>query len=287
MHGLHAPAAESAADAVHHRAAHGNGHVHAQFSRDVAVGRVGGERDRLLHAARLEVGRRHEVQFVVARGGHEQIAREDVLLVEQRLVGDVAAEHAYVGKPFHGLAAALRVAVHDHQFLVGVGRGHPEQATPERDVLLLLLPGQKQRAHAVCSENDDPTELLLRRLRVGAELRDVGEARDKTHPVANGERGLSIRQGRGAVRRLHERHEIVPAVKRVQLRERQPREGAPFADGKGRDAKVSVQLDHAADCAVLQRGGNGVGRLDLGVEHGVDAVERTRRGENGLGTSAR
>ena len=76
------------------------------------------QRNRLLHAARLEVGGRDEVQFVVAGSRDQQIVGEDVLLAEQSLVGHVAAEYAHVWIAFYGLAAVDRVAIYDNQFLM-------------------------------------------------------------------------------------------------------------------------------------------------------------------------
>ena len=74
----------------------------------------------------------------------------------------------------------------------------------------------------------------------------------------------------------------MPALEFVQLRERLAHERAALADGERRDAEVGIQLNHAADGTVLKRGGNGVRRLNLRVEHVVDAVERTRCGQDGL-----
>ena len=230
------------------------------------------------HAARLEVGCRHEVQLVVSGGCHEQIAGEDVLLAQQGFVGDVSAQHAHVGEPFHRLTAKVGIPIDHNQLLVDIGGRHAEQSPPEGDVLLPLLSRQQQRAHAIGAKHDDAPQLRLRRLRVGDELRDVRKARDEADLVADGKRGPTVRQRGRAVDRLDESHKVAPAIQFGQFRERHADKLTSLADGKCRYSEIGIQFYDAADGTVFERSGNGVRRLDLRVEHAVDAVKRARCG---------
>ena len=266
---------EMAEHRVHYRRAHRHGHVDAELSGDVVELGAFGQRNRLRHAERLEVGRRHEVAVEARRDGDHQVACVQPLVAYEVLVGYVAAEDADAHEALLGLAAVALVGIHEKYLAADRKPAHYRlERTLRRPVALQLL--HDEGADAPRAEDDyAPGDAAVLS---GHEMRKfayVVRRRYDAYLVSRLKLRLAIRQNR-AVGVFKIGDKAVPAGDCGDIPELDADEFAFRRDPELSYAEAAAEIGDIADDAIVHGTLDGRSRLHIGIQHRVYA-ERQRR----------